>query len=63
MIVTTQFEEDHPAKSIACGGLTGALYKSTAGVKKCGMGAAVGLGLASLWALVVRKDDRVSYYL
>lgn len=63
MIVTLQFEDEHPAKSIVCGGLTGGLYKSTAGIKKCGMGAAFGVGLASLWALVLRKDERVSNYL
>ena len=63
MLVTLQFEDEHPAKSIVCGGLTGGLYKSTAGVKKCGMGAAFGIGLASLWALVLRKDERVSNYI
>ena len=52
-----------PRLSIVCGGLTGGLYKSTAGIKKCGMGAAFGIGLASLWALVLRKDERVSNYI
>jgi len=55
-------EEDDEWKSVMTGGLTGALYKSSAGVRKCGMGGAFGLGLAAFWAFVVQRDERVSNY-
>ena len=55
-------EEDDELKSVATGALTGALYKSSAGLKKCGMGGAFGMGLAALWAFFLKKDERVSNY-
>lgn len=44
------------------GGLTGALYKSSAGARRCAMGTAFGAGLAALWAFGLRRDERVSSY-
>ena len=56
-------EEDDELKSIASGALTGALYKSTAGLRKCGISAAIGMGAATLWSLVLKKDKRISDYI
>lgn len=36
---------------------TGALYKSTAGLKASGIGAAVGLGLAALYTVATAADE------
>jgi len=49
-------------KSCVSGAATGALYKSGAGLKKCGMAGAVGLGAAALWSLVLKRDRRLSDY-
>ncbi|CRL00739.1 CLUMA_CG013995, isoform A [Clunio marinus] len=43
--------EDDEINTIAAGGATGLLYKSTAGLKKCFIGGGVGLALSSLWVL------------
>ena len=43
--------EDDEINTIAAGGATGLLYKSTAGLKKCMIGGGVGLALSSLWVL------------
>ena len=61
-LASIQFDEDTEAKSIFAGTLTGALFKSTAGIKKCAVGGAFGFGLAALWAIFLKKDERVSYY-
>ena len=44
------------------GGLTGALYKSTAGVRSCGAAAAFGSTLAAAWAYLLKNDERVANY-
>lgn len=62
-LVSLQFEEDSEAKSIFTGGVTGALYKSSAGARRCAAGGAFGMGMAALWAFFLRKDDRVANYL
>uniref|UniRef100_A0A8D8UVG2 Mitochondrial import inner membrane translocase subunit Tim23 n=1 Tax=Cacopsylla melanoneura TaxID=428564 RepID=A0A8D8UVG2_9HEMI len=36
---------------------TGMLFRSTGGLKKCGLGGAVGLGIASLYVLWNRRDS------
>ena len=41
---------------------TGALYKSSGGLKKAGLGGAFGLGLAALWSFAIRKNDNLSDY-
>lgn len=61
-LASIQFEQDTEAKSMMAGALTGAIFKSTAGLKKCAAGGAFGLGLAAVWALLLKKDERVSYY-
>merc|ERR1719414_1107009 len=55
-------EEDDELKCIATAALTGALYKSSAGVVKCGTGAAFGVGLAAVWSFLLKNDEYVSYY-
>ena len=47
---------DDDLNTIAAATATGCLYKSTAGLRKCGMGAAIGLGLSALFALWNSKD-------
>ena len=54
--------EYEDAKSCLSGALTGALYKSSGGLKKAGMGGAAGLGLAALWSFAIRKNENVSNY-
>ncbi len=44
------------------GTLTGALYKSSGGLRKSAMGGLFGLALASLWSFGLRKNETVSYY-
>ncbi|XP_065090438.1 mitochondrial import inner membrane translocase subunit Tim23 [Ochlerotatus camptorhynchus] len=43
--------EDDEINTIAAGGATGLLYKSTAGLRKCAIGGGVGLALSSLYVL------------
>lgn len=43
--------EDDEINTIVAGGATGLMYKSTAGLKKCAIGGAIGLALSSLWVL------------
>uniref|UniRef100_A0A069DPX9 Putative mitochondrial import inner membrane translocase subunit tim23 n=1 Tax=Panstrongylus megistus TaxID=65343 RepID=A0A069DPX9_9HEMI len=47
---------DDELNTITAGTATGLLYKSTSGLKKCGIGGAVGLGLASLYCFVTSRD-------
>jgi len=54
--------EYEDAKSCLSGALTGALYKSGGGLKKAGMGGAVGLGLSAVWSFAIRKNDAVASY-
>uniref|UniRef100_A0A2M4C047 Putative mitochondrial import inner membrane translocase subunit tim23 n=1 Tax=Anopheles marajoara TaxID=58244 RepID=A0A2M4C047_9DIPT len=43
--------EDDEINTIAAGGATGLLYKSSAGIRKCALGGGVGLALTSLYVL------------
>ncbi|XP_055547458.1 mitochondrial import inner membrane translocase subunit Tim23 [Wyeomyia smithii] len=43
--------EDDEINTIAAGGATGLLYKSTAGLRKCAIGCGIGLALSSLYVL------------
>lgn len=43
--------EDDEINTIAAGGATGLLYKSTAGLRKCAIGGGIGLALSSLYVL------------
>lgn len=47
---------DDDFNTMAAATATGFLYKSTAGLRKCGMGACVGLGLSAVFALWNSKD-------
>ncbi|GIY21883.1 mitochondrial import inner membrane translocase subunit Tim23 [Caerostris extrusa] len=47
---------DDEVNTIAAGTATGLLYKSSSGLRKCGMGGAVGLGLTSMYCLWTSKD-------
>ncbi|XP_014255982.1 mitochondrial import inner membrane translocase subunit Tim23-like isoform X2 [Cimex lectularius] len=47
---------DDELNTLAAGTATGLLYKSTSGLKKCGIGGAIGLSLATLWCLVTSRD-------
>ena len=48
-LISLAHEDDDEIKSCLSGAITGALYKSTAGVKKTLAGAAVGLSVAAAW--------------
>lgn len=56
-------EEDDEAKSILSGTLTGLLFKSTAGLRKCAMGGAFGLGLATLWSFGLKKQETIQHFM
>lgn len=43
--------EDDEFNTIAAGGATGLLYKSSAGIRKCALGGGVGLALTSMYVL------------
>jgi len=61
--LASQFrEEDDELKCLATAGLTGALYRSSAGAVKCGTGAAFGLGLGAVWSFLLKSNENVSYY-
>jgi len=59
----TVYEEDDEVKSMISGTVTGALFKSTSGLKRCAAGAGLGLGLATLWAYGLRRQETVQNYL
>jgi len=47
---------DDEVNTIAAGTTTGLLYKSSAGLRKCGVGGAIGLGLTTVYCLWTSKD-------
>lgn len=47
---------DDDINTLAAAGATGLLYKSTAGLRKCALGGAIGLGLASVYCLWNSRD-------
>ncbi|KAF2881837.1 hypothetical protein ILUMI_24338 [Ignelater luminosus] len=47
---------DDDLNTIAAATLTGCLYKSTAGLRRCAMGGALGLGVSALYALWNARD-------
>lgn len=55
-IVCILLGNDDELNTLAAGTATGLLYKSTSGLKKCGMGAAVGFALSGLYCLATAKD-------
>lgn len=56
-------EEDDEVKSLITGAVTGLLFKSTAGVRKCLSGGALGLGLASLWAFGLKRQETIQNFI
>lgn len=61
-LVSQVHEEDDELKSCVSGAVTGALYKSTAGVKKTLAGGAIGLTIAAAWAFLLKRDERIANY-
>ena len=58
---TRGFKEDS-INTISATTLTGLAYKSTAGIKKCGLGGAVGLGLSLLYVGFTSRDKLKDQY-
>ena len=48
-LISLAYENDDELKSCMSGAVTGALYKSTAGLKKTVAGGAIGLTVAAAW--------------
>ena len=61
-LMSVQFEEYDEAMHLTSGAVTGALFKSSGGLKKAGMGGAIGLGLAALWSFGFSKNETVRTY-
>merc|ERR1712013_504972 len=56
--------EDHDeAKSVVSGTLTGLMFKSTSGLKKCARGGLLGFGLSTLWAFGLKPQESIQHYL
>jgi len=49
-------DTDDELNTLTAGTLTGLLYKSSAGWRRCAMGGGVGLGLAAAYCLVTSRD-------
>jgi len=56
-------EDNDEAKSVISGTLTGLFFKSTSGLQKCARGGLIGFGLSALWALGLKKQERVQQYI
>jgi len=63
LISAVGYEEDDELKSLASGAVSGAIFKSTSGLKKCARGSAIGLGLAAIWAFGFKKQESINNYL
>ncbi|XP_023159833.1 mitochondrial import inner membrane translocase subunit Tim23 [Drosophila hydei] len=50
-------DQDDNVNTIIAGSATGLLYKSTAGLRKCALGGAIGLGISSLYCLYLLAQD------
>lgn len=50
--------EDDEINTIAAGGMTGLMYKSTVGLKKCMIGGGVGLALSSIYVLYTMAGSK-----
>jgi len=62
VIISSARGADDEINTVAAGTLTGLLYKSSAGLKKCGFGGLVGFGLAATY-IGLTSRDRVSQML
>jgi len=63
LLTKTEVVEDDEAKSLISGTFTGALFKSTTGIKKCVRGAGVGLALSAFWAFGIKKQPTVQNFI
>lgn len=62
-VLLSQVREDDEINTIAAGTLTGLMYKSTVGLRKCAIGGGIGLALSSAWVLWnVVGSKRVDQY-
>ena len=57
------YDDYDESKSVVAGGLTGLLFKSTAGWRKCGKGGLIGLGLSSFWAFGLKRQEAVQNFI
>ncbi|KAI5638353.1 tim17/Tim22/Tim23/Pmp24 family domain-containing protein [Phthorimaea operculella] len=55
--VTWFRDKEDTANTFIAAGLTGAIYKSTSGLKSVGLGAAVGVTLAGVYTLITDNDN------
>ena len=62
-ILFSVYEEEDELKSCVSGTVAGAFFKSTAGPKAAARGGAIGLGVATLWAFGLKKNERVANYI
>jgi len=62
LISLTVCEEDNEPKSLVSGTVTGAIFKSTSGWKKCLRGAGIGLGLATLWSYGLKPLESIQNF-
>ncbi|XP_017107042.2 mitochondrial import inner membrane translocase subunit Tim23 isoform X1 [Drosophila bipectinata] len=52
-------EDDH-VNTMMAGSATGLLYKSTAGLRRCALGGAIGLGISSLYCLYLLAQENTT---
>ncbi|KAM8715756.1 hypothetical protein ACLKA7_002752 [Drosophila subpalustris] len=50
-------DQDDNVNTVIAGTATGLLYKSTAGLRKCALGGAIGLGISSLYCLYLLAQE------
>jgi len=62
-LLSLAHEENDEIKSMVTGAVTGALFKSTAGIKKCARGGLLGLGLATLWSYGLKRQEQIQNYI
>ena len=61
--IVAAHEDNDEAKSVVSGTLTGLMFKSTSGLKKCAKGGLVGFGLSTLWAFGLKQQDTIQHYI
>jgi mitochondrial import inner membrane translocase subunit TIM23 len=61
VLISWAREQEDEINTITAGTLTGLMYKSTAGLRKCAIGGGIGLAISSAWVLWniagVKKED------
>lgn len=61
VILTWARGADDDLNTIVAATATGCLYKSTAGLRRCGMGGAIGLGLSAVYAMWNSRDKIAAF--